>query len=349
MEPVRERSVHRRCQQPWQIPARDASFLYARPEAHPVPHAARNARTWTGDRRHLAVTGLSCDHLDLIIWVHDRAEELRGACVVPRDAGWNAVVRSLVKAMGDPFSQGDPARPDAVRFRPEKGREGLREALQIMGVRLHAWKQSRALDAAYRWVTSYICTGPGHAYLERDGVTPAAVGELFDAAATFHEAFGTFAEVEAGVFAIRGLAERELFVLVHGGPPKFQVYDSLQDAEADRAGRLGRLAAAQVLRFCWDDFHHMGPALMRDIITHRWRMVDSDAIPVLSRLGMTTNEVVPSDPEFRFAAEVMRGVVRRLFDKQEEYETSDGRRISVSVARQPRRAGVVSVRRHVAG
>ncbi|MEA5536744.1 DUF6930 domain-containing protein [Crocosphaera sp. XPORK-15E] len=94
---------------------------------------------WEGDRRPAAgLRGISDPKTsqgeECIIWVDGSEGMVRAMDITPADAGPEAVVRTLLRAMENPHSPGQPARPQKIVVRNRELQFFLRGALQSLDI-----------------------------------------------------------------------------------------------------------------------------------------------------------------------------------------------------------------------
>lgn len=97
---------------------------------------------WEGDRRsiHDATAiphpALSEEDTDCVLWVDGSEGVVRAMDMVNPEAGPEAVVRTLIRAMENPLSTGTPARPQKIVVRNREMQFFLRGVLQDLGIQV---------------------------------------------------------------------------------------------------------------------------------------------------------------------------------------------------------------------
>ena len=117
---------------------------------------------WEGDRRALApgvpisgewaegATGITRSEGECILWVDGSQGVVRAMDVVPLETGYEATVRTLLRAMEHPHNPGKPARPQKIVVRDRETLFYLRGVLQDMDIVLDYVPELPLIDEIFR-------------------------------------------------------------------------------------------------------------------------------------------------------------------------------------------------------
>ncbi|MGJ3245903.1 MAG: DUF6930 domain-containing protein [Elainellaceae cyanobacterium] len=111
---------------------------------------------WEGDRRSLAADLVSSTESsdeprgECILWVDGTEAVVRAMDVVPADAGPEALVRTLIRAMEFPHSAAPPARPQKIVVRNREAQFFLRGVLQELDIHVDYAQDLPLIDEIFR-------------------------------------------------------------------------------------------------------------------------------------------------------------------------------------------------------
>lgn len=114
---------------------------------------------WEGDRRPLsspAVAHSELENGDCILWVDASQGIVRSMDVVAPDAGPEAIVRILMRAMEHPHSPAKPARPQRIVVKDREIQFYLRGVLQDLGIAVDYLSELPLIDELFRGFTEVI-------------------------------------------------------------------------------------------------------------------------------------------------------------------------------------------------
>ena len=112
---------------------------------------------WEGDRRPLSSHQKSEDDKgDCILWVDGSQGIVRGMDVVACDAGPEAIVRTLMRAMENPHSPAKPSRPLRIVVRDREIQFYLRGVLQDLEIAIDYTSELPLIDELFRGFSEII-------------------------------------------------------------------------------------------------------------------------------------------------------------------------------------------------
>lgn len=197
----------------------------------------------------------------------------------------------LLKAMCQPQA-GEPHRPTAIQVQREHWATGLRATLQALNIEIQVSESLEDIDQVYEDFVAQLGAGQeATGLLDMPGVTPEAVGGLFDAAAYF---FGQAPWTKAGERPIQIACSQfesgpwYAVLMGQGGMTRGLVlYDRLETLLRIQEGDMTEEENARLTSGLTMVFGGKDDLVLKDVeaaALHGWKVVAKDAFPTVYRI-----------------------------------------------------------------
>jgi hypothetical protein len=292
---------------------------------HPEKHE------WIGGRYTFPVElqeGKEFFRPECILWIEMPGLTLVGSTVSdPREPA--TFTESIEDAMLRPI-EGPPRRPALIRVSDEGTAKELRRSFHSIPIFVAPVPE---LDAAFAELSARAEREANPSYFERGAISPAIVGEFFEAANLLFRAapwrqiteekvvsvdIPAF-DIQDACLSVIGNAGQELGLLLFRSINDFWSF-KLRLA-ADNEDEDGDGVAIRSLSF--DRKKNLPPPLVREIREHRWPVAGAKAYPLFLCLDAATDRLAPSERDFQIMTGCTRAFLSFLERHGDVFESDD--------------------------